>query len=303
MGLDADLHWNLLDNGSWFGLVLLHQDENGRWTSAVEGTFRFSLLLSDVPREILSDTAKQTLDPLQRRPLSSSDANRFPWQSGTQMQYGVLGVHDNGFSSVVSGWKAVDFLSDGNTGAGHAPNWLLAAIAGSIGYVCNDGTSIAIRIGDLFYTHLLYNGNLYSGKYFSEGEEIGQLKPGSFSNSCGYASQGSNWFHVHWGFPNTGSFHVEGWTLSLSDGKWRRGGETRGTLSWFQAGGTSPPSCPTSGGVILYWNAGYNCSNDKGNSGFVQVNVVVELVSREGIVVAVAAGPTATVVSVFEKLD
>ncbi len=269
MGLDADLHWNLLDNGSWFGLVLLHQDENGRWISAVEGTIRFSLLLSDVPSEILSYIGKQTLDPLQRRPLSSSDANRFPWQSGTQMQYGILGVHDNGFSSVVSGWKAVDFLSDGNTGAGHAPNRLLAATAGSIGYVCNDGTSAAIRIGDLFYTHLLYNGNLYSGKYFSEGEEIGQLRPGSFSDSCGYASQGSSWFHVHWGFPNTGSFHVEGWTLSLSDGKWRRGGETRGVLSWFQAGGTSPPPCPTSGDVILYYDANYGCAGRGENSGYV----------------------------------
>lgn len=215
-------------------MVLLHQDKDGHWTSAVEGTTEFSLLLADVPERILSTTAKQDLDPLQRRLLTTTSAYRFPWQSGTKMQYGILGVHDNGFSSVVSGWKAVDFLSDGNTGAGHAPNRLLAAATGSIGYVCNDGTSVAIRIGDLFYTHLLYNGNLYPGKSFSQGNEIGQLRSGSFSGNCGYASQGGNWFHVHWGFPNTGSFQVEDWTLSLADGQWRRGGETRGVLSWFQ---------------------------------------------------------------------
>ena len=270
-GLSAALGWNLLDNASWFGVVLLHQDKDGRWAGAVEGTTEFSLLLADVPEKILSNTAKQSLDPLQRRLLITISASRFPWQSGTKMQYGILGVHDNGFSSVVSGWKAVDFLSDGNTGAGHAPNRLLAAATGSIGYVCNDGTSAAIRIGDLFYTHLLYNGNLYTGKSFSQGDEIGQLRPGSFSGTCGYAYQGADWFHVHWGFPNTGSFQVKDWTLSLADGQWRRGGETRGVLSWFQAdGGTPPPPCPSSGGVILYKDWHYDCGGDGEGSGYVR---------------------------------
>jgi len=232
--LDGDLSWNL-DNAIWAGLVLLRQDEDDRWAGAVEGTVEFSLVLADVPENILSATTKQDLDPLQR-PLATTSGYRFPWQSGTSMQYGPLGVHNAGF---FSGWKAVDFLSDGNTGAGHAPNRLLAAASGSISYVCWDGTSVAIRIGDLLYAHLLYNGNLTTGHYFNQGEEIGQLRSGSFSGNCGWANQGANWFHVHWGFPNTGSFEADGWTLNLSDQLWRRDGETRGINSWFQADGGS----------------------------------------------------------------
>ena len=232
VNLDADLNWNLQDNASWYGLILLHRDGSGLWTGAVEGTTKFSLLLTDVPETILTAEAKQDLDPHQFSMMSSSSSYAFPWQGGTNMQYGSLGVHNNGF---ISGWKAVDFISDGNTGQGHAPNSLRAAASGTISYVCNDGTSVAIRIGDLMYTHLLYNGNLYTGHYFNQCDELGQLKPGSFNNTCGYANQSPGWFHVHWGFPDTGSFQAEGWTLSLSDEKWRKGGETREIYDWFQA--------------------------------------------------------------------
>ncbi|MGQ9586575.1 MAG: CARDB domain-containing protein [Anaerolineae bacterium] len=104
---------------------------------------------------------------------------------------------------------------------------------------------MAIRIGDLLYVHLLDNGNLYTGRYFNQGDELGQMKPGSFSGNCGWANQGSGWFHVHWGFPDSGSFEAGGWTLSISDGLWRRGGETRGVYSWFQAeGGGSDTTDP-----------------------------------------------------------
>ena len=261
--LDADLDWNL-DDAIWAGLVLLRQDESGHWTGAVEGAEEFSLLLADVPEEGLDASSKQDLDPL-RRPLIPASAYRFPWQSGSSMQYGVRGVHDAGF---FSGWKAVDFLSDGNTGAGHAPNRLLAAASGSISYVCRDGASVAIRIGDLLYAHLLDNGNLTIGHHFNQGDEIGQLRSGSFNDNCGWASQNANWFHVHWGFPNTGSFEAGGWTLNLSDGLWRRGGETRGIYSWFEAEDEPPPggqvklwSLANYDGSVV-WNGGIGFSND-----------------------------------------
>jgi hypothetical protein len=265
--LKADLGWNLLDNGVWFGLVLLRQHEDGRYTGAVEGTTEFTHLLADVPENILSDKAKQDLDPLQRRLVITSTSYRFPWESGTMMSYGQNGVHDNGFSAIVSGWKAVDFLSDGNTDAGHAPNRLLAAAAGTIGYVCQPGpgeNSTAIRIGDLFYTHLLIDGSLYTGRSVNQGEELGQMKGGSFNETCGYAYQGSDWFHVHWGFPNTGSFQVEDWTLNLSDGLWRRGGEVRGVGNWFlAAGGSGGPK------VKLYSEANWGGSTVfSGGTGF-----------------------------------
>jgi Tol biopolymer transport system component len=226
----ADLTWTL-DDAVWVGLVLLHQEADGRWSGAVEGTDAFSHLLTEVPETVLDARARESLDR-RLRSLAPAEAYVFPWEPGTRMQYGMLGVHSAGF---ISGWKAVDFFSDADTGAGHAPNRLLAAAPGSISYVCRDGTSAAVRMGDLLYVHLLDNSKLTVGHTFGLREEMGQLKTGSFNDVCGWASQGSNWFHLHWGFPNTGTFEAGGWTLSLSDGLWRRGDETAGIYAWFEA--------------------------------------------------------------------
>lgn len=236
-GVTDDLKWNLHDHAVSFDLIILHRNTQGKWAGALEGTEEYSMLLKQMPDNILSVEAKRDLDTLNHPQAAPSAGYRFPWPTGTSMYYGTLGVHANGFSSVVSGWRAVDWLSDADTNAGHAPNRLLAAAGGTVSYVCKDGKSVAVRIGDFFYTHLLDNSNLVTGHSFSQGSELGQMKPGSFSANCGYADQDSNWFHVHWGFADTGSLLVEDWTLNLSDGKWRRGDETRGTGSWFAAGG------------------------------------------------------------------
>ena len=246
-GLDADLNWNLLDHASWFGLTLLRQDKDGRWTGAVEGTTEFSLLLEDVPEKTLSTRAKHDLDPLQRRLLTSSITYCFPWEPGTKMQYGQKGVHGADFKKVVPGWRAVDFCSDGDTDPGHAPNRLLAATAGAIGWVCQpkpgEKTTTILINGDLLYAHLVTNTNLYTGRSVNQGEELGELQTGTFSETCGYATdQDGDWFHVHWAFPDTESFQVEDWTLNLSDEIWQRGSETHGTEEWIKAG---EPYTPT----------------------------------------------------------
>lgn len=268
----ADLGWNL-DEAAWFGLVLLHQEDDKQWMGAVEGTQKFSDFLSQIPEKTLSTTSKQNIDPLQHH-ASVAASYRFPWESGYSMQYGYLGVHNAGFNNWggISGWKAVDLLSDGDTGAGHAPNRLLTATAGSISAVCNDGTSVAIRIGDLLYAHLLNNSNLSTGKSFGQGDELGQLKTGSFSANCGYGDQGTNWFHVHFGFPNTGSLQLEDWNLNLSDGIWRKGSEARGTLSWLKASGSSSPTCPSSGNVALYIHPNFDCGGKGDGEGWVLSN-------------------------------
>ncbi len=219
--LDDEVGWRL-DDAEWVGLVLLHLGADDVWLGEVEGTEEFSALLAQVPDALLSPEAKQSIDPLLRE-VAAAETYRFPWPTGTRMMYGQLGVHDNGFATIVTDWKAVDFLSDGDTSAGHAPNRLLAAASGSVSYVCNDGTSVAIRIGNLFYTHLLSNGSLGVGHYFGQGDELGQMRPGSFNDTCGYASQGDSWFHVHWGFPNASTLTVEDWTLNLSTEYWYRG--------------------------------------------------------------------------------
>ncbi len=242
-GLANAQTWNIQDNGVWFGLLLLEQSPDQIWVGAVRGTEAFAAQIEAIPDRLLSATAKADLDSTRKPSGLQSPASlyAFPWAPGTQMYYGAEGVHDNGFPSVVSGWKAVDFLSDGNTAAGHAPNSLRASQTGTISYQCTPSagaTSTAIRVGDLMYTHLLNSASLYVGRSFSQFQEIGQLKTGSFSENCGWASQGSNWFHVHWGFPNTGSLGAGGWTLTFTDQAWRRAGETKVIGDWFDADGT-----------------------------------------------------------------
>ncbi len=242
-GLTPGMPWNLPDNGAWFGLVALERVADDRWAGAVEGTPDFSALLARMPDRVLDASAKLGLDPL-RRPALPASAYRFPWPDGTSMYYGTLGVHANGFPSLVSGWLAVDMLSDGNTAAGHAPNQLVASAAGTITYRCTPAageTSTAIKIGNLMYTHLLYSANLYVGRTVTQGETLGQLKSGTFSEVCGYASQGADWFHVHWGFPNSSPFEAGGWSLNLSDSVWRRGNELRSSNTWMRADPAGPP--------------------------------------------------------------
>ncbi len=243
--LDPDIGWKL-DDATWTGLVLLEQ-HGETWSGAVEGSVAFSDLLAQIPDDLVSAAAKQDLDPRSRVILPLS-AYRFPWDSGTSMLYGVEGLHDNGFAGVVSGWKAVDMLSDGNTASGHAPNRLRASAAGTIGYVCtphSGETTTALKIGNVMYTHLQFSsGSFSTGRVVSQGEVLGQMRTGSFSENCGYASQGSSWFHVHWGFPNTGSFGAESWTLNFTDQLWHNGSQTRAAGSgWIQAlWGASAPT-------------------------------------------------------------
>jgi len=242
-GPDPRFGWSLED-GLWFGVVLLKQDSAHYATGEVQGTGSFSELLKQVPDNILDAQAKQSLD---RSPSDASAAGGgyvFPWQAGASMFYGQLGVHDNGFGGIVSGWKAVDMASDGNAAAGHAPNHLLAAASGSITYKCYDGTSVAVRLGDFFYTHLTDNPNLYVGRTFGKTEELGQLLPGTFNGSCGWTNQSDNWFHVHWGFPNA-DLLVESWTLSMATQNWIDGTTTISPGDgWIQAAGQSPVHQP-----------------------------------------------------------
>ncbi|HEY3342379.1 MAG TPA: PA14 domain-containing protein, partial [Anaerolineae bacterium] len=230
--LNANLSWTL-DDATWLGVALLTQSADGSWQSEVQGTPAYETMLASIPASILSSAARNSLSPAHRL-LAVTEAYRFPWAVGTSMMYGSLGIHAGGFASLGS-YKAVDLLSDGDTGSGHAPNQLLAAASGAIDYVCDDQTSVAIRMGQLLYVHLLANANLATGHSFSQGDTLGQLKTGSFSANCGYAAQSPNWFHVHWAFPDTGTFQAGGWTLQFSDQMWHRGNDTITTTQWMRS--------------------------------------------------------------------
>jgi len=216
--LGADGSWHAED-GSWFGQVLARRDESGAWQAALEGTDAFASLLAEAPDDLVYPDGAEA-DSDRELLAASSYPVIFPWQTNTAMIYGPLGIHDGG-----SGWKAVDMATDYQTSLGHSPGIAVAATAGTINYICKDGLSVTIRFGGFLYAHLLNNPGLYAGRTFAQGDELGQLKTGSFDGPCGYASQPSNWSHLHWAFPNA-DLQVEDWTLSMSTGVWTNGTQT-----------------------------------------------------------------------------
>jgi hypothetical protein len=159
-------------------------------------------------------------------PARADSGYWFPWAPGTQMMYNSNGVHDAGFTSFggVDGWKAVDFVSDGVTAAGHASNMIYAMASGNIQWICKDNTSEAFRIGDLIYAHLQIS-NLVVGDHFNQGDPIGPLVEGTFSDTCGHSDYAGT-FHLHLGFPNTGHFAIEAYDLDTSTQDWAHYSDT-----------------------------------------------------------------------------
>lgn len=230
-----------LDQSDGIGMILLQLRDDGTYSGASDDDPAIDALLAaaTAPRAQRLRAARTVRASAA---LTDTATYNFPWQPGTSMVYGSLAVHNGGF---ISGWKAVDFLSDGNASLNRAPNKLLAAAPGAITYVCDDGVNVAVRIGDLIYAHLLpNNARLRVGESFERGEEIGPLKPGSYSARCGYASQQPQNFHVHLAFPDTGTFAMGGWTLTLSDGIWRRGESTWRAGQWRRNDQETPVPTP-----------------------------------------------------------
>lgn len=225
-------------------LVVLVQRADGGYEAAREDEARADGLLSESQAP---GARKLSVERRLRAAQATTETVRydFPWPLGTSMYYGTLGVHRGGF---INGWKAVDLLSDGDVGAGHSPNEVIAAADGVITYVCNDGVNVAVRIGGLMYVHLLPNeSRLRVGETFRRGEVLGSLKSGSFSARCGYASQQSRSFHLHLAFPDAPYFTMGGWTLDMSDGVWRRGDATWRPGRWLRNDGDPNVPPPTPG--------------------------------------------------------
>jgi len=168
----------------------------------------------------------------------------FPWEAGKSVIYGSRAVHGSGDYGT-SGMVAVDLVSGTDLGSGAANDKAYASDAGEIDYICDDGIQIAVRTynsttGDYFiYAHLLDNAGLTMGAAFTRGQSIGTLKHGTFSDTCGWAQQQDNHWHVHWMFtPANNAFRAEDCTLQLADKKWHCGAtEVVGTGGWLTGGG------------------------------------------------------------------
>ncbi|RIK30554.1 MAG: hypothetical protein DCC56_09535 [Anaerolineae bacterium] len=167
----------------------------------------------------------------------------FPFQAGTGMIYGVRAVHGAGDYGT-SGMLAVDLLSGDDLGPGAAPPYAYASDAGTIDYICDDGTTVAVRTynastDDYFiYAHLLDNASIAISNSFTRGQQIGSIKYGSFDDDCGWAEQQEDHYHIHWMFePANGAFQAEGCILRVSTKKWTCNNQEIGTGGWLIGGG------------------------------------------------------------------
>lgn len=170
-----------------------------------------------------------------------------PFQPGKQMQYGIRGVHGSGDFGT-SGMVAVDLVGADNMGSNIAPPNVYASADGVIDYVCTDGVSVAVKAYDttttnkFLYAHLINNANLTIGYALKRGVQFANLVKGSFTNTCGWASQSPESYHVHWMFePSSNYFQAEKYTLNTSTGDWTDGTNTIRVLGFLTAygGGSS----------------------------------------------------------------
>jgi hypothetical protein len=110
------------------------------------------------------------------------------------------------------------------------------------------------------YTHLNQsNSQLQVGFSFEKGEPLTGMVVGSFTDDCGYADQNpANW-HVHFGFPDYGTWPFEAYTLSTADGVfygWDGNYETGDiiTAEWDVPNPPGPPGPPGGSGGTSIWD-------------------------------------------------
>ena len=185
-------------------------------------------------------------------PGGGSSSLRFPWRSGYSAQYGVNGVHAG--ARMIPDSLAVDFVGR-DRGSNVMPALVIAAADGVITSVCNDGTSMAIRVDGgpvpLAYFHFEPGQTFSEQQVISQGEVLGQLKYGPFLGVCGNGYQMSDQYHLHFVFLPTspGYLEIGGCVLDLNTEAFVCNGTTYTTLMMIpNGGGASDPNNPNSPG-------------------------------------------------------
>lgn len=234
-GLDsADPNWSLTGKDDGISHVI--------WLGTVK-------VFGDGRVELHTPTqqAMNTRGPKVAAPLNAGGGSqiRFPWQGGKSMMYGPRAVHAAGYSQ--NGMVAVDLVGGLSMGSGVASASVYAATTGTIDYVCQDDHSVAVRTTNdnydtFIYAHLLDNSVLVMDHEFASGAMIGTLRSGPFNSSCGWADQGADQYHLHWGIqPASNLYRAGGCVLSTTSGKWTCGTTTVAPTQYLVnngAGGT-----------------------------------------------------------------
>jgi len=162
-----------------------------------------------------------------------------PFDPGKSMQYGPRLIHGSGDYGT-TGMYAVDLVGGDSLGTNVASRNIYASALGTVDYVCDDDTSVAVRTVDegadntFVYAHLLTNANLVAEHEFAVGAVIGALRYGAFDDTCGWAEQAADIYHVHWMFePASGTYAVGGYTILLSDGMFHTASTSIGSGGWI----------------------------------------------------------------------
>jgi hypothetical protein len=166
----------------------------------------------------------------------------FPWRPGSRAVYGILGVHAG--VGGMPGSSAVDFFGGDNMGTSIMPPYIYASENGTVISVCKDDNNIGVIIQGtqkIGYLHLQPSTNIEIGDTFTQGQQIGILRYGTFSLiNCGWASQDEDKYHIHYSFyPSGGYFLIGGCQLNTTTGYWLCGSSSVGKLSMLTNGGSS----------------------------------------------------------------
>lgn len=183
----------------------------------------------------------------------SSSGLVFPWQPGTQAQYGIGSsdaCHSSSTQGIHCGYNAapgslaIDFVGSDSGGSGSMPPYMYASDSGTIDYICrgtyNMGIEIAgtIRLG---YWHLTPDTNLHVGDVIQSGQLLGSIQHGSFNEACGHATQSQSNYHIHFAFPGGSNLSIGGCTLSITTGYFTCGTTQIGVYGYISNGGGSSP--------------------------------------------------------------
>ena len=217
-GLDVDdpndLDGWFYEDAIWTGTAIVRDNLDTSYTTGLDGDATYTTLLGESSFSDPNDGADQ----------GGGGGNWIwlPFMAGTRANYGVRGVH--AASNALPGWKAVDWFGGSTYGDNSMPNIVYGSWTEPIKSVCRDGTSIGITTENFYYIHLEENTSIQPGALIRQGQPIGSLVTGSFSDRCGWAVQHATSYHVHWGWRPTGDyFQAESWVLNINDEIWRRG--------------------------------------------------------------------------------
>lgn len=216
--------WNL-DDAIWLGTVALSGD-----TFAVTGSQEYSALTQDVfYGDLPANRPGITAEGGEDGPYL--DSPMLPFKPGTRVIFGTRGVHPAGYSR--TGWVAVDLVSGSDLGATAATNEVYGAKDEEITYVCRDNNSIAVLTDTFIYAHMVDNPALQEGYNIRRGVMFGTMVVGSFTDSCGWASQQPNHWHLHFGMNGTQTVDFLGWTFRPYEEAFVRGGTVVRKNEWL----------------------------------------------------------------------